>query len=33
MAVDQALLDWLARSAGKRPELISLLKGDEYADA
>lgn len=30
MEVDQALLDWLMRSAGKRPELISLLKGDEH---
>ena len=29
MEVDQALLDWLSRSAGKRPQLISLLKGDD----
>ena len=29
MEVDQALLDWLSQSAGKRPQLISLLKGDD----
>ncbi len=29
MDVDQALLDWLSASAKRRPELVSLLKGDQ----
>lgn len=30
MEVDRALLSWLSQSAGKRPELISLLKGEDH---
>lgn len=29
MEVDQALLDWLSASAKRRPELVSLLRGDQ----
>lgn len=30
-AVDQSLLDWLAQSVGRRPQLISLLRGEVKA--